>query len=98
MRDIELWCGDCLELMSQIPNNSIDCVICDLPYGTTACKWDSVIPLEPLWLAYERIIKPKGAIVLFASEPFATALRWSNIGLYRYDWIWNKGHSNESRS
>ncbi len=88
----ELWQGDCLDLMKNIEDNSIDCIICDLPYGTTACKWDSIIPLEPLWKEYERIIKSKGAIVLFASEPFATALRWSNISLYRYDWIWNKTH------
>ena len=87
-----LYLGDCLEVMQSIEDNSIDCIICDLPYGTTAYKWDSIIPLEKLWSEYERLIKPKGAIVLFASEPFATALRWSNINLYRYDWIWNKTH------
>ena len=88
----ELWHGDCLDLMSNIQDNSIDCIICDLPYGTTACKWDSIIDLPSMWKEYERVIKPKGAIVLFASEPFATALRWSNINRYRYDWIWNKTH------
>lgn len=90
--DIDLRCGDCLDIMQEIPDNSIDCIICDLPYGTTACKWDSIIDLPSMWKEYERVIKPKGAIVLFASEPFATALRWSNINRYRYDWIWNKTH------
>ena len=92
MSDITLWQGDCLELMKNIEDNSVDCIICDLPYGTTACKWDSVLDLTVMWREYERIIKTKGAIVLFASEPFATILRHSNINLYRYDWIWNKTH------
>lgn len=87
-----IYLGDCLELMKNIEDKSIDCIICDLPYGTTACKWDSIIDLASMWKEYERVIKPKGAIVLFASEPFATALRWSNINCYRYDWIWNKTH------
>ena len=87
---IDLKQGDCLKLMKDIPNESIDCIICDLPYGTTSCKWDSVIDLQKLWYEYERIIKPKSAIVLFASEPFATNLRWSKMDLYRYDWIWDK--------
>ena len=82
--------GDCLEEMKNIKNGSIDMILCDLPYGTTACKWDIVIPFEPLWEQYERIIKDNGAIVLFGSEPFSSKLRISNIGLYKYDWIWEK--------
>jgi DNA modification methylase len=82
--------GDCLELMQQIEYKSIDMILCDLPYGTTACKWDIVIPFEPLWEQYERIIKDNGAIVLFGSEPFSSNLRLSNIKNYKYDWIWNK--------
>ena len=82
--------GDCLELMKNIPDKSIDMILCDLPYGTTACKWDNVIPFEPLWELYKRIIKPNGAICLFGSEPFSTALRASNLRMYRYDWIWAK--------
>ena len=89
---IKLRCGDCLELMKEIPDKSIDCIICDLPYGTTACRWDSVLPLDDLWDEYKRVIKDKGAIVLFASEPFATVLRNSCLDLYRYDWIWEKNH------
>jgi len=85
-----LWNGDCLELMQDIPDKSMDAIICDLPYGTTACKWDSIIPFEPLWEQYKRIIKDNGAIVLFGSEPFSSALRMSNIKNYKYDWIWNK--------
>jgi site-specific DNA-methyltransferase (adenine-specific) len=73
--------------MRDIPDGSIDCIITDPPYGTTACKWDTVIPFEPMW---ERIIKPNGAIVLFGSEPFSSALRMSNIKQYKYDWIWKK--------
>ena len=82
--------GNCLELMSDIDDKSIDMILCDLPYGTTACKWDSVIPFEPLWAHYKRIIKNNGAIVLFGSEPFSSALRMSNIKQYKYDWVWNK--------
>lgn len=92
MANIDLRLGDCLEVLPTLAAESIDCIICDLPYGTTACKWDSIIDLPSMWKEYERGIKPKGAIVLFASEPFATALRWSNINRYRYDWIWNKTH------
>jgi len=86
----EILLGDCLELMKDIPNGSIDMILCDLPYGTTACKWDVVIPFEPLWEQYERIIKPNGAIVLFGSEPFSSALRMSNIKNYKYDYKWDK--------
>ncbi len=81
---------DCLEGMKRIPDKSIDMILCDLPYGTTKCKWDTIIPFEPLWEQYERIIKDNGAIVLFGSEPFSSALRMSNIKHYKYDWIWNK--------
>lgn len=83
-------CGDCLELMKDIPDKSIDMILCDLPYGTTACKWDTVIPFEPLWEQYNRIIKDNGAIVLFGSEPFASKLRLSALKYYRYDWIYEK--------
>jgi len=85
-----LWHGDCLELMKDIPDKSVDMVLCDLPYGTTACKWDTVIPFEPLWVQYKRVIKDKGAIVLFGSEPFSSYMRLSNITQYKYDWIWRK--------
>lgn len=81
---------DCLEGMREIPDGSIDCIICDLPYGTTACKWDSVIPLKALWEQYNRIIKPQSVIVLFGQEPFSTMLRMSNLNCWKYDWIWDK--------
>ncbi len=87
---IEILKGDCLELMKSIPDGSIDAIITDPPYGTTACKWDSVIPFELMWEQLNRIIKPNGAIVLFGSEPFSSALRMSNIKNYKYDWIWEK--------
>mgnify|MGYP000886518894 CR=1 FL=1 len=86
----QIICGDCLEVMPLLPDKSIDMILCDLPYGTTACKWDTIIPFEPLWAQYERIIKDNGAIVLFGSEPFSSALRMSNIKHYRYDWKWDK--------
>ena len=82
--------GDCLELMKKIPNGSIDMILCDLPYGTTKNKWDSVIPFEPLWEQYERIIKDNGAIVLFAQTPFDKVLGCSNLKLLKYEWIWQK--------
>ncbi|MBG9768282.1 DNA-methyltransferase [Bacillus vallismortis] len=81
---------DCLEGMSLIPDGSIDMILCDLPYGTTANKWDIAIPFEPLWEQYERVIKENGVIALFGSEPFSTKLRSSNFSLYRYDWYWEK--------
>ena len=87
---IDLLKGDCLELMKSIPDGSIDAIITDPPYGTTACKWDSVIDFDLMWLELNRIIKPNGAIVLFGSEPFSSALRMSNIKNYKYDWIWKK--------
>lgn len=81
--------GDCLQRMKEIPDGYVDMVMCDLPYGTTACKWDTVIPFEPLWEQYKRICK--GAIVLTASQPFTSALGMSNIGMLKYEWIWSKG-------
>lgn len=90
MSKIDLIHGDCLVEMQRIPDKSVDMILCDLPYGTTACKWDTIIPFEPLWEQYERIIKDNGAIVLFGGEPFSSTLRLSNIKLYKYDWIWEK--------
>ena len=87
---IDLKHGDCLELMKDIPDGSVDLVLADPPYGTTACKWDSVIPFEPMWEQLKRIVKPNGAICLFGSEPFSSALRMSNIKYFKYDWIWEK--------
>lgn len=87
---IDLRLGDCLEVMKSIPDKSVDAIICDLPYGTTACKWDSVIPFEPLWAQYKRIIKDNRAIVLTASQPFTSALVMSNPKWFKYQWIWDK--------
>jgi site-specific DNA-methyltransferase (adenine-specific) len=87
---INLLHGDCLELMKGIPDNSIDMVLTDPPYGTTACKWDTVIPFEPMWEQLKRITKDNGAICLFGSEPFSSNLRMSNIKMFKYDWIWEK--------
>ena len=87
---IDLRCGDCLELMKYIPDKSIDAIICDLPYGTTRNKWDSIIPLDRLWEQYKRVIKENGAIVLFSAEPFTSLLITSNIQWFRYDLIWCK--------
>lgn len=87
---IKLIKGDCLEKMKEIKSGSVDLILTDPPYGTTACKWDSVIPFEPMWEQLNRIIKPNGAIVLFGSEPFSSALRMSNIKNYKYDWVWDK--------
>ena len=85
--------GDCLEVMQSIPDKSIDMILCDLPYGTTACKWDTVIPFEPLWKQYKRVIKNNGAIVLTASQPFTSALVMSNVKMFRYSWVWNKNNA-----
>jgi site-specific DNA-methyltransferase (adenine-specific) len=87
---MRLYKGDCLELMKTIEDNSIDAIITDPPYGTTACKWDSVIDFDLMWEQLNRIVKPNGAIVLFGSEPFSSALRMSNIKNYKYDWVWEK--------
>lgn len=88
--------GDCLELMKDIPSGSIDMILCDLPFGTTACKWDTIIPFEPLWEQYERIIKPNGAIVLFGKNPFTAKLILSNEKLFRYELIWEKSRAGNS--
>jgi len=85
--------GDCLEEMKNIPDKSIDMIIADLPYGTTDCKWDTIIPFDPMWKQLNRVIKLNGAIVLFGSEPFSSALRMSNINNYKYDWVWKKNTS-----
>lgn len=98
---VKLFLGDCLEVMKEIPDNSIDLILCDLPYGTTACKWDSIIPFEPLWGHYNRIAKPTAAIVLTASQPFTSALVMSNPKMFKYAWVWEKnkgtGHLNAGR-
>jgi site-specific DNA-methyltransferase (adenine-specific) len=82
--------GDCLEVMRDIPDASVDMVLCDLPYGTTDCKWDTVIPFAPLWTEYNRICKDRAAIVLFASQPFTSVLVVSNLKAFRYCWVWDK--------
>lgn len=82
--------GDCLELMSDISDGSIDMILCDMPYGTTKNKWDTIIPLEPLWNHYKRVIKPNGAICLFSQMPFSATLVCSQPNLFRYEWIWEK--------
>jgi site-specific DNA-methyltransferase (adenine-specific) len=90
MSDVELMQGDCLGRMKEIPDGSVDMVLTDPPYGTTACKWDSVIDLEAMWAELKRVITPKGAIVLFGKEPFSSLLRVSNVNQFKYDWIWKK--------
>ena len=82
--------GDCLERMKEIPDGSVDMILTDPPYGTTACKWDSIIPLEPMWEQLKRIIKPNGAIVMTASQPFTTTLISSNMKMFKYCWVWHK--------
>ena len=98
---VNLMMGDCIELMKTINSASIDMVLCDLPYGTTQNKWDSVIPFVPLWKQYKRLIKKNGAIVLFGSQPFTSALVMSNIKMFKYDWTWRKpkgtGHLNAKK-
>lgn len=91
-KDDNLWLmqGDCLERMKEIPEGSVDMILCDPPYGTTACKWDSVIPLDKMWIELKRVIKPYGAIVLFGSQPFTSVLISSNLSMYKYNWIWEK--------
>jgi site-specific DNA-methyltransferase (adenine-specific) len=90
MNDIQLWQGDCLELMKRIPDGSVDMVLTDPPYGTTACKWDTSIPFEPMWTELKRVIKPNGAILLHGSQPFTSALVMSNPTMFRHEWIWLK--------
>lgn len=90
MTDYQLSLGDCLELMKQLPDRSVDMILCDLPYGTTACKWDAVLPFDQLWKQYRRVAKSGSAILLHASQPFTTALISSNLGGYCYNWVWDK--------
>jgi len=97
----EIIQGDCLEVMPQIPDGSVDMVMADVPYGTTACKWDSIIPLEPMWEQLKRVIKPNGAIVMTAAQPFTTTLIASNMKMFKYCWVWDKlsptGHLNAKK-
>lgn len=87
---VQLHCGDCLEILPKLESGSVHMVLADPPYGTTACKWDSVIPLAPMWTELKRIIRPRGAIVLTASQPFTTALISSNMEVFKYCWVWDK--------
>lgn len=87
---MQLYHGDCLEVMPTLEAGSVDMILCDLPYGTTACHWDTVIPFAPLWAQYKRLIKPRGAIVLFGSQPFTSALIMSNVEWFKYRWVWDK--------
>jgi len=89
-KNIQLFQGDCLEVMKEIPDKSIDMILCDPPYGTTACKWDAIIPFEPLWVQYKRIIKDNSPILLCGNEPFSSKLRISNLKQFKYDWYWQK--------
>lgn len=82
--------GDCLDVMRTLPSASVDLILCDLPYGTTACAWDAVIPFEPLWAAYRRVIRPGGVIILTAAQPFTTQVIASNLREFRYCWYWDK--------
>jgi len=86
----KVYHGDCLEVMKDIPDGSVDMILCDLPYGTTSCKWDTIIPFEPLWEQYERVIKDNGAIVLTSKEPFTSVLRSSNLPIFKQPLIWEK--------
>lgn len=93
-----IYCGDCLDIMPKIADKSVSCILCDLPFGTTKNKWDTIIPFEPLWEQYNRIIKDDGAIVLFSQQPFTSQLVMSNPKMFKYEWIWEKemgtGHLN----
>jgi len=86
---VTIYCGETLATMAELPA-PVDAIIADLPYGTTACSWDTVIPFEPLWANYKRLIKPRGAVVLFGSQPFTSALVMSNPGWFKYEWVWDK--------
>ncbi len=90
---IKLYHGDCLELMKDIPDKSIDLILCDLPYGTTVCSWDTIIPFEPLWQQYKRMVKDNSVVCLFGAELFSSNLRLSNIAWWKYDFIWKKSKS-----
>jgi site-specific DNA-methyltransferase (adenine-specific) len=87
---MQLFNDDCLKVLPIIPDKSIDLILTDPPYGTTQCKWDSIIPFEPMWVELKRVIKPNGAVVLFGSEPFSSNLRMSNLKMFKYDWVWDK--------
>jgi len=89
----ELYNADCLDILPTLEPGSVDAVICDPPYGTTACKWDSVIPFAPMWEGIKRVLKPRGACVLFGSQPFTSALVMSNPGWFKYTWVWEKGRA-----
>ena len=91
---MKLYNNDCLKVLPTIPNKSIDLILTDSPYGTTQCKWDNIIPFEPMWKELKRIIKDNGCIALFGSEPFSSYLRTSNIKWFKYDWVWNKKFGN----
>ncbi|MFW9604650.1 MAG: DNA-methyltransferase [Trichlorobacter sp.] len=99
--NFELYRGDCLDVMKDIPDGSVDLILTDPPYGTTACKWDSIIPLEPMWEQLKRIIKPNGAIVMTAAQPFTSIIGASNVDMLRYSWVWEKsaatGHLNAKK-
>lgn len=90
MRNVRLYLGDCMELMKNIPDKVVDLILCDLPYGVSACKWDKLIPVEKLWDQYKRVLKDDGVILLFGREPFSSFLRSSNLKMYKYDWYWIK--------
>lgn len=90
IKKYELYNGECIDLMKGIKDESIDLILCDLPFGTTSCKWDNIIPFEQMWEQYHRIIKPNGAIVLFSAQPFTTKLIHSNLKNYKYSWYWIK--------
>lgn len=102
-KDDSIWMmkGDCLERMKEIESGSVDMVLADPPYGTTQCKWDSVIPLEPMWQQLKRVIKPNGAIVMTAAQPFTSIIVCSNLTMFKYDWVWRKpkgtGHLNAKK-
>jgi len=100
MSKIDLYKGDCLDIMDELIAKGVvvDAIITDPPYGTTACKWDSIIPFPEMWERLNKLIKPNGAVVLFGSEPFSSALRMSNIKNYKYDWVWKKHHTNQLNS
>ncbi|MCP4100535.1 MAG: site-specific DNA-methyltransferase [Lentisphaerae bacterium] len=91
--EITLLHGDCLKLMFDLPDNSVDMVCCDMPYGTTACKWDTVLPLDMLWHHYKRIVKDNGAIVLFSAQPFTSTLVATEPKLFKYSWFWRKNRA-----
>jgi site-specific DNA-methyltransferase (adenine-specific) len=93
LSDINLMQGDCLKRMKEIPDGSVDMILTDPPYGTTACKWDSIIPLEPMWEQLKRVVKPNGAIVMTASQPFTSVLIASNLKQYKHNWVWDKVRS-----